>query len=124
LIDIKKKKGRSWITCTTTTDGKASESENGEYVCTLESEDDEKGGLQIVFFLRKGNSLSLLELGLVLCHQGWVNGDLCGCQSGSSDELQGRVAEERVSTDRIGPGEMSTHPTSFLASQRKGFSKL
>ena len=52
----------------------------------------ERGRLQIIVFLRERDSLGVLELSLVLCHQGGVDRDFCGCEGGSSDELQRRVA--------------------------------
>jgi len=55
-----------------------------------------------------------------------VNGDLSRGQSGSSDKLQGGVASRMISNDEFKKNDKFrvTDPTSFLASHRKGFSKL
>jgi hypothetical protein len=70
-----------------------------------------------------------LESGLVLL--GEV--DLRGSKSGGSDEVEGGVAKMCRKQERRGQqlctslqncSRNATYPTSFLASQRKGFSKL
>ena len=66
------------------------------------------------------------EFTVVLLHEGSVDRDLCGSEGRCSDEVEGRVAIfiESASPSPKLNSLIDAYPTSFRASQRKGFSKL
>lgn len=67
----------------------------------------------------------LLELIGVLLHKSSIYLNFSGSESGCSDEVKSRVAmNSLLLTHQKINFLKSTYPTSFLASQRKGFSKL
>ena len=66
----------------------------------------------------------LSELAVVLLHEGSVDRDLCGREGRCGDEVEGGVAGLCGSISMSSDGCINAYPTSFRASQRKGFSKL
>jgi len=50
--------------------------------------------LQVVVFFRKGNSLCLCQLPIVLFHQSRINADLSRCKRRSSDEFESGIANK------------------------------
>ena len=70
------------------------------------------------------NNTDLVELFLVLVNEVLIDRHLRWRESGRSGEFERGIARRIVSDIRRCYAELITNPTSFLASQRNGFSKL
>jgi len=61
-----------------------------------------KRKLQVVVFLRKGHSLGLRQLAIVLLHQGSVNMDFSRLKCRSSDKIESRIPNKFASKPQEG----------------------